>query len=147
MSTQQPHKPSLGGRHQTLHQPPYPHPPFLSPSPSLPTFTNMLPRPNCLLLLCLSRRPSMMLLDPIDVAPQWATMAVETEPPRSQGIKPGTPRERYPAKELCSRCGLCDTYLIAHVKESCAFIGDGMSKCEVHPAAISPACVSSVLGL
>ncbi|EFN50942.1 hypothetical protein CHLNCDRAFT_55433 [Chlorella variabilis] len=34
----------------------------------------------------------------------------------------------YPAKEHCSHCGLCDTYYIAHVKEACAFLGDGMSK-------------------
>lgn len=32
---------------------------------------------------------------------------------------------------LGSRCGLCDTYYIAHVKEACAFLGDGMSKIEV----------------
>ncbi|CAB4261927.1 unnamed protein product [Prunus armeniaca] len=36
----------------------------------------------------------------------------------------------YPAKDHCSRCGLCDTYYIAHVKEACAFLGDGMSKIE-----------------
>eukprot|EP00466_Bigelowiella_natans_P007462 jgi/Bigna1/92839/estExt_fgenesh1_pm.C_800009 len=36
----------------------------------------------------------------------------------------------YPAKEHCSQCGLCDTYYIAHVKEACAFLGDGMSKVE-----------------
>lgn len=32
---------------------------------------------------------------------------------------------------LCSRCGLCDTYYIAHVKNACAFLGDGMSRIEV----------------
>jgi hypothetical protein len=37
----------------------------------------------------------------------------------------------YPAKEFCSNCGLCDTYYIAHVKDSCAFLGDG----EAHPGA------------
>ena len=31
----------------------------------------------------------------------------------------------YPAKELCSHCGLCDTYYVAHVKDACAFLGDG----------------------
>lgn len=30
-----------------------------------------------------------------------------------------------------SRCGLCDTYYIAHVKNACAFLGDGMSRIEV----------------
>ncbi|KAJ8451189.1 hypothetical protein Cgig2_013961 [Carnegiea gigantea] len=28
------------------------------------------------------------------------------------------------------RCGLCDTYYIAHVKNACAFLGDGMSRVE-----------------
>eukprot|EP00472_Partenskyella_glossopodia_P009789 CAMPEP_0197527104 /NCGR_PEP_ID=MMETSP1318-20131121/20323_1 /TAXON_ID=552666 /ORGANISM="Partenskyella glossopodia, Strain RCC365" /LENGTH=515 /DNA_ID=CAMNT_0043081573 /DNA_START=339 /DNA_END=1889 /DNA_ORIENTATION=- len=36
----------------------------------------------------------------------------------------------YPAKEHCSNCGLCDTYYIAHVKDACGFLGDGMSKVE-----------------
>ncbi|CDO99360.1 unnamed protein product [Coffea canephora] len=29
------------------------------------------------------------------------------------------------------KCGLCDTYYIAHVKNACAFLGDGMSRIEV----------------
>ncbi|KAL6185222.1 hypothetical protein ACLB2K_041356 [Fragaria x ananassa] len=47
-----------------------------------------------------------------------------------QRSKPITPGGTYPAKDHCSRCGLCDTYYIAHVKEACAFLGDGMSKIE-----------------
>ncbi|XP_020410804.1 7-hydroxymethyl chlorophyll a reductase, chloroplastic-like [Prunus persica] len=46
---------------------------------------------------------------------------------RSRPIPPGG---TYPAKDHCSRCGLCDTYYIAHFKEACAFLGDGMSKIE-----------------
>ncbi|CAJ2673727.1 7-hydroxymethyl chlorophyll a reductase, chloroplastic [Trifolium pratense] len=46
---------------------------------------------------------------------------------RSKPIPPGG---TYPAKDQCSRCGLCDTYYIAHVKSACAFLGDGMSKIE-----------------
>ncbi|GAB2211008.1 hypothetical protein Droror1_Dr00016298 [Drosera rotundifolia] len=46
---------------------------------------------------------------------------------RSKAIAPGGV---YPAKDHCSRCGLCDTYYIAHVKEACAFLGDGMSRIE-----------------
>jgi len=42
--------------------------------------------------------------------------------PKARPIQPGSP---YPAKELCSRCGLCDTYYVAHVKSACAFLGDG----------------------
>lgn len=44
---------------------------------------------------------------------------------RSKPIQPGSP---YPAKEHCSRCGLCDSYYIAHVKDACAFLGDGMGR-------------------
>lgn len=46
---------------------------------------------------------------------------------RTRKVKPIQPGGVYPAKENCSRCGLCDTYFIAHVKEACAFLGDGMS--------------------
>ncbi|KAL8162854.1 hypothetical protein V2J09_014343 [Rumex salicifolius] len=46
---------------------------------------------------------------------------------RSRPIPPGG---TYPAKDQCSRCGLCDTYYIAHVKDACAFLGDGMSRIE-----------------
>ena len=35
---------------------------------------------------------------------------------------------RYPAGDVCSRCGLCDTYYVAKVREACAFLGDGMSR-------------------
>ncbi|KAL6660913.1 hypothetical protein ACP70R_000297 [Stipagrostis hirtigluma subsp. patula] len=44
--------------------------------------------------------------------------------------KPIPPGAVYPAKDHCSRCGLCDTYYIAHVKSACAFLGDGMSRVE-----------------
>lgn len=46
---------------------------------------------------------------------------------KAKPIKPGS---TYPAKEFCSNCGLCDTYYVAHVKEACAFLGDGMSDVE-----------------
>ncbi|GMP55802.1 hypothetical protein CsSME_00020513 [Camellia sinensis var. sinensis] len=46
---------------------------------------------------------------------------------RSRPIPPGG---TYPAKDHCSQCGLCDTYYIAHVKNACAFLGDGMSRIE-----------------
>ncbi len=38
---------------------------------------------------------------------------------KARALKPGSPR---PAKELCSECGLCDTYYVHYVKEACAFI-------------------------
>ena len=46
--------------------------------------------------------------------PDWRTKA-----------KPVAPGSSYPAKEHCSQCGLCDTYFVAHVKEACAFLGEG----------------------
>ncbi|KAG0571218.1 hypothetical protein KC19_6G220600 [Ceratodon purpureus] len=46
---------------------------------------------------------------------------------KAKPIKPGS---SYPAKDHCSQCGLCDTYYIAHVKDACAFLGDGMSRVE-----------------
>jgi 3,8-divinyl protochlorophyllide a 8-vinyl-reductase (ferredoxin) len=38
---------------------------------------------------------------------------------KAKALKPTSQR---PAKELCSECGLCDTYYIHYVKEACAFI-------------------------
>lgn len=39
--------------------------------------------------------------------------------------KPIQKGSSYPAQEFCSHCGLCDTYYVAHVKDACAFLGDG----------------------
>jgi len=46
---------------------------------------------------------------------------------KAQGLKPGKPR---PAKELCSECGLCDTYYIHYVKEACAFLNEQIAELE-----------------
>ena len=40
------------------------------------------------------------------------------------------PNSRRPAKELCSECGLCDTYYIHYVKEACAFLNQQMAELE-----------------
>ena len=40
------------------------------------------------------------------------------------------PTSRRPAKELCSECGLCDTYYIHYVKEACAFINQQICELE-----------------
>ncbi|WYL94359.1 MAG: Coenzyme F420 hydrogenase/dehydrogenase, beta subunit C-terminal domain [Gloeotrichia echinulata IR180] len=40
------------------------------------------------------------------------------------------PTSRRPAKELCSECGLCDTYYIHYVKEACAFINQQIDELE-----------------
>ena len=40
------------------------------------------------------------------------------------------PNSRRPAKELCSECGLCDTYYIHYVKEACAFLNQQITDLE-----------------
>jgi len=46
---------------------------------------------------------------------------------KARALKPGN---RRPAKELCSECGLCDTYYIHYVRQACAFINQQISKLE-----------------
>ena len=46
---------------------------------------------------------------------------------KARAIKPGSPK---PAKELCSECGLCDTYYVHYVKEACAFLNQQISELE-----------------
>jgi coenzyme F420 hydrogenase subunit beta len=48
--------------------------------------------------------------------------SVVPDSPKHQKAKALKPSSRRPAKELCSECGLCDTYYIHYVKEACAFI-------------------------
>ena len=35
---------------------------------------------------------------------------------------------KFPAKEFCSRCGLCETTFVSKVNDSCAFINGGMKR-------------------
>ncbi|MBF2057391.1 MAG: Coenzyme F420 hydrogenase/dehydrogenase, beta subunit C-terminal domain [Cyanobacterium sp. T60_A2020_053] len=46
---------------------------------------------------------------------------------KAKALKQGSQR---PAKELCSECGLCDTYYIHYVKEACAFINQQIADLE-----------------
>lgn len=54
----------------------------------------------------------------------------------SSQLSPGSPLpidpsgwpDRFPAKEHCSKCGLCETSFVSHVKDACAFLNDGMSR-------------------
>ncbi|MBW4591833.1 MAG: Coenzyme F420 hydrogenase/dehydrogenase, beta subunit C-terminal domain [Brasilonema angustatum HA4187-MV1] len=46
---------------------------------------------------------------------------------KAKALKPSS---RRPAKELCSECGLCDTYYIHYVKQACAFINQQIDKLE-----------------
>lgn len=55
---------------------------------------------------------------------------ISSNPPKhqkSKALKPGSPR---PAKELCSDCGLCDTYYIHYVKDACAFLNQQFDRLE-----------------
>ncbi|NEQ33706.1 MAG: hypothetical protein F6K04_22365 [Leptolyngbya sp. SIO4C5] len=46
---------------------------------------------------------------------------------KAKALRPGA---RRPAKELCSECGLCDTYYIHYVKEACAFLNQQVAELE-----------------
>ena len=41
-------------------------------------------------------------------------------------IDPSGWPDKFPAKDHCSKCGLCETTYVNHVSDACAFIGDGM---------------------
>jgi 3,8-divinyl protochlorophyllide a 8-vinyl-reductase (ferredoxin) len=47
-----------------------------------------------------------------------------------QKAKALKPSSRRPAKELCSECGLCDTYYIHYVKDACAFLNQQIAELE-----------------
>jgi 3,8-divinyl protochlorophyllide a 8-vinyl-reductase (ferredoxin) len=47
-----------------------------------------------------------------------------------QKAKALKPSSRRPAKELCSECGLCDTYYIHYVKDACAFLHQQIAELE-----------------
>lgn len=46
---------------------------------------------------------------------------------KAKALKTGS---RRPAKELCSECGLCDTYYIHYVKTACAFLNQQIPELE-----------------
>jgi coenzyme F420 hydrogenase subunit beta len=46
---------------------------------------------------------------------------------KARALKPGS---RRPAKELCSECGLCDTYYVHYVKDACAFLNQQIPELE-----------------
>lgn len=43
-------------------------------------------------------------------------------------IDPAGWPDRFPAKEHCSKCGLCETTFVSKVTDACAFLGDGMAR-------------------
>lgn len=54
-------------------------------------------------------------------------MTVTNSHRKAKALKQGS---RRPAKDLCSECGLCDTYYIHYVKEACAFINQQIAELE-----------------
>lgn len=50
--------------------------------------------------------------------------------PKHKKAKALKPNSRRPAKELCSECGLCDTYYIHYVKDACAFLTQHIAELE-----------------
>lgn len=46
---------------------------------------------------------------------------------KAKALKPSS---RRPAKELCSECGLCDTYYVHYVKDACAFLNQQIAELE-----------------
>jgi coenzyme F420 hydrogenase subunit beta len=56
--------------------------------------------------------------------------SVAPNSPKHQKAKALKSSSRRPAKELCSECGLCDTYYIHYVKEACAFLTQHIAELE-----------------
>ncbi|MGF1496361.1 MAG: Coenzyme F420 hydrogenase/dehydrogenase, beta subunit C-terminal domain [Elainellaceae cyanobacterium] len=59
--------------------------------------------------------------------PQDSPTRHQTDHRKAKALAPGKVR---PAKELCSECGLCDTYYIHYVKEACAFLNQQFPELE-----------------
>ncbi|EAW37072.1 Coenzyme F420 hydrogenase/dehydrogenase, beta subunit C-terminal domain [Lyngbya sp. PCC 8106] len=57
-------------------------------------------------------------------------MTAIQETPKHRKAKALKPGSRRPAKELCSECGLCDTYYVHYVREACAFINQQITQLE-----------------
>ncbi len=55
---------------------------------------------------------------------------VSPDSSRHKKAKALKPSSRRPAKELCSECGLCDTYYVHYVKDACAFINQQIAELE-----------------
>ena len=51
-----------------------------------------------------------------------------TNPSKPKPINREDWPERFPAKEHCSKCGLCETTFVQDVSTSCAFLNEGMAR-------------------
>jgi 7-hydroxymethyl chlorophyll a reductase len=65
-----------------------------------------------------------------------ATVVALASTNKKKPARPVQPGSNYPAGEFCSNCGLCDTEYIAHVRDSCAFLGEGMARIEKMEATV-----------
>ena len=82
------------------------------------------------------RRARALSVVPSAAAAAAADASIAEMAERRAKARPVAPGGTYPAKEHCSQCGLCDTPYIAHVKEACAFLGDGMARLETLEPAV-----------
>jgi coenzyme F420-reducing hydrogenase beta subunit len=82
-----------------------------------------------MLLLC---RKVVLILTALQLVVAFVPFSIErrrsTLSSSAKPIDPSGWPNRFPAKEHCSRCGLCETTFVSQVNDACAFLGDGMSR-------------------
>lgn len=89
-----------------------------------------------------SSRPSCQAWARLQQQRRASSCAAATSLPASSApeawrkAKPIAPGSEYPAKELCSGCGLCDTHYVGLVASACAFVGDGQGRQPALEAAV-----------
>ncbi|CAE8635285.1 unnamed protein product [Polarella glacialis] len=76
------------------------------------------------------RYPRHMRAIPCHASGQESSTGVQPPPERKKPKAKPMPQDTrvYPAKDLCSKCGFCNTSLVGKVQEACAFLGEGMAK-------------------
>ena len=87
-----------------------------------------------LLLPLLSPGPALGLLPPVPSSSSSKGSVGGGGGPRP--IDPAGWPQRFPAKEHCSRCGLCETALVSRVSDACAFLGPGMGRIDALEAEV-----------
>jgi coenzyme F420-reducing hydrogenase beta subunit len=63
--------------------------------------------------------------------PAFTLFATRSNSNRKNNPKPINAKDwprKFPAKEHCSKCGLCETTFVQHVDTSCSFLKEGMSR-------------------
>eukprot|EP00559_Dactyliosolen_fragilissimus_P006155 CAMPEP_0184870510 /NCGR_PEP_ID=MMETSP0580-20130426/37721_1 /TAXON_ID=1118495 /ORGANISM="Dactyliosolen fragilissimus" /LENGTH=511 /DNA_ID=CAMNT_0027372605 /DNA_START=289 /DNA_END=1824 /DNA_ORIENTATION=+ len=61
----------------------------------------------------------------------FASKGTDKSPPSTTTPQPINIKnwpQSFPAKEHCSKCGLCETSYVSKVMDSCAFLGEGMAR-------------------